>query len=284
MNKLKSIFCAIMLFMVCAIMCVGCSFGKDNLPSDSDSKEITISLTEAESVIYDALQIQAGQINRDVFKKWGKFELTSVLRGIYLNTNNLAGSKKTSLFATYENGVYDNVYSTYELHDVEHDQHTIRESYTVDNIEYTYENSTVSNDNVDKVELPSEADVVKKLFTDDFLYLVYGNKVTKKVTTDGYTLVFRNGLQGLANFQCIMIGHDVKESYIEELEAMYSDAELSESYIQLSVEFDKQNNITEIKISYLALEPSQYGKSEAVITAKKSTANIPVPEWYLNRL
>ena len=63
---------------------------------------------------------------------------------------------------------------------------------------------------------------------------------------------------------------------------MYSDAELSEAYIQLSVEFDKQNNITEIKFSYLVLEPSQYMKNDAVITAKKSTANIPVPEWYLD--
>lgn len=291
MNKFKSIFCAVMLFMVCAIMCVGCSFGEDNLPSDSDSdsdsKEITISLTEAESVIYDVLQIQAGQINRDAFKKWCKFELTSVLRAVNPNTNNLIASQKTSLFATYENGVYDNVYSTYELRDVEHDQHTIRESYTVDNIQYSYENSTVSNDNVDKVELPSEADVVKKLFTDDFLYLVYGNKVTKKVTTDGYTLVFRNGLQGLANFLYIMSGRDVDDieeyagSYIEQLKTMYSDTELSEVYIQLSVEFDKQNNITEIKFSYLALEPSQYGKSDAVITAKKSTENFQAPQWYL---
>ena len=114
-------------------------------------------------------------------------------------------------------------------------------------------------------------------------------KVTKKVTTDGYTLVFRNGLQGLANFIFIMSGdvddiEEYAESYIEQLKAMYSDAELSESYIQLSIEFDKQNNITEIKFSYLALEPSQYMKNDAVITAKKSTANIPVPEWYLNRL
>lgn len=188
-----------------------------------------------------------------------------------------------------KNGVYDRVYSTYELNDLLHDEHTIRESYTVDNIEYTYENSTVSNDNVDKVELPSEADVVKKLFIDDFLYLVFGNKVTKEVTTDGYTLVFRNGLQGLANFLFIMSGHvdDVKEyvgSYIEQLKTMYSDTELSEVYIQLSVEFDKQNNITEIKFSYLALEPSQYGKGKAVITAKKSTENFRAPQWYLDRI
>ena len=291
MNKLKSIFCAVMLFMVCAIMCVGCSFGKDNLPSDSDSKEITISLTEAESAILGALQNKAGQINRDPFQKWGNFEFASVLRDFNPDTNELIASQKTSLFATCENGVYDRVYATYELNDLLYDEHSIRESYTVDNIQYTYENSSVSNDNVDKVELPSEADVVKKLFADDFLYLVFGNEVTKKVTTNGYTLAFKNGLQGLVNFLCIMKNEDVEEYaefYLKQFEAMYSEAQLAvayaEAYVKLLVEFDKQNNITEIIFSYVAFEPWRYVKSEAVIVAKKSTANIPVPEWYLNRL
>lgn len=291
MKNLKSIFCAAMLFMVCAVMCVGCSFGEDNLPSDSDSdsKQITISLTEAESAILDALQNKAGQINRDAFQKWGQFEFSSSVRAFIPDTNELRGSVKTSLIATCENGFYDNMYMTYELNDLMYDKHSIRESYTVGDIQYTYEDSSVDVENVDKCDLPSEADVVKKLFADDFLYLVFGNKVTKEVTTDGYTLVFRNGLQGLANFLFIMSDHDVDdikeyaESYLEQIEEMYSDAELSDAFVQLLVEFDKQNNITEIKFSYVTFEPSRYMRSEAVIVAKKSTENFQAPQWYLDR-
>lgn len=292
MKNLKSIFCALMLFMVCAVMCVGCSFnfaGEDDAGDDEKPTQIPISLTEAESVIFDALQIQAGQINRDAFKKWGNFEFASVLRDFNQDTNELIASQKTSLFATCENGVYDRVYSTYELNDLLYDEHSIREYYTVGDIQYTYEDSSVSADNVDKVELPSETDVVKKLFADDFLCLVFGNEVTKEVTTGGYTLVFKNGLQGLVNFLCIMKNQDVEEyaeSYLEQLEAMYSDAELAvayaEAYVKLLVEFDKQNNITEIIFSYVAFEPWRYVRSQAVIVAKKSTANISAPEWYLD--
>lgn len=234
-----------------------------------------------------ALQNKAGQINRDPFQKWGNFELTSVLRVINPDTNNLVASQKTSVSATHENGVYDRVYATYELNDLLYDEHSIREYYTVGDIQYTYEDSSVDADNVDKVDLPSEADVVKKLFVDDFLYLVFGNKVTKEVTTNGYTLVFKNGLQGLVNHLCIMRNEDIEEraeSYLEQLEAMYSDAELAEAYVKLIVEFDKQNNITEIKFSYVTFEPSRYMKSEAVIVAKKSTENFRAPQWYLDRI
>ncbi len=292
MNKFKSIFCAVMLFMVCTVMCVGCSFnfaGEDDAGDDEKTTQITISLTEAESAILGALQNKAGQINKDPFQKWGNFEFASVLRDFNPDTNELIASQKTSLFATCENGVYDRVYETYELNDLLYDEHSIREHYTVGDIQYTYKDSSVVADNLDEVGLPTEADVVKKLFADDFLYLVFGNKVTKEVTTNGYTLVFKNGFQGLVNYLCIMRNKDVEEYaefYLKQFEAMYSEAHLAvayaEAYVKLLVEFDKQNNITEIIFSYVAFEPSMYVKSKAVIVAKKSTANISAPEWYLD--
>ncbi len=153
MNKFKSIFCAVMLFMVCAIMCVGCSFGEDNLPSgsDSDSKQITISLTEAESVIYDALQIQAGQINRDAFKKWGEFEGTSTVRVVNSETNELVAGQNNSVYATIENGNYNYVFSASEMHDYVYNKRSMSEDYTVNNIQDTYVDSIASKDNIIKL-------------------------------------------------------------------------------------------------------------------------------------
>ena len=271
--------------MVCAVMCVGCSF--NSAEEDEKPIQFTISLTEAESAIFNALQINAGQINRDPFQKWGAFEFSYGVRVINPDSNELLGSQRESAFATCENGVYENEYLTYEYNDFRYDEHSIREYYTVGNIQYTYENSSVHADNVDKEELLPETDIIKNLFADDSLYLVYGNKVTKEVTTGGYTLVFRSGLQGVVNYLCIMRNEDIKEhaeSYLAQLEAMYSNADLSEASVQLLIKFDKQNNITEIKFNYVSFDPSQYMKSESEFVAKKSTSNIPVPEWYLDYL
>ena len=58
-------------------------------------------------------------------------------------------------------------------------------------------------------------------------------KVTKKVTTDGYTLVFRNGLQGLANFIFIMSGDvDDIEEYAKEHNIKYKTLRDGEVIIQ----------------------------------------------------
>ncbi len=71
------------------------------------------------------------------------------------------------------------------------------------------------------------------------------------------------------------------ETYLAQLKAMYSNDKLSEVYIKLSVKFDKQNNLTEIKFNYVTYDPSQDLKNEGAIVAKKSTENHQAPQWYL---
>ena len=88
MSKLKSIFCAAFLFIVCAVMCVGCSIninGNINETGNSGNTGTgnqetpvvsTITLAEAETLITNALTIDNNQSNRNLFEKLGKFKIS----------------------------------------------------------------------------------------------------------------------------------------------------------------------------------------------------------------
>ena len=86
MNKLKSFLCALLTFITCAVLFVGCGAERPIEPPPTPPATTTISLAEAKAIILNALALdgqggvtpQSVQVgNRDFLEKLGKFTFTS---------------------------------------------------------------------------------------------------------------------------------------------------------------------------------------------------------------
>ena len=297
MNKLKSIFCAAFLFIVCAVMCVGCSIninGNINETGNSGNTGTgnqetpvvsTITLAEAETLITNALTIDNNQSNRNLFEKLGKFKIS-------MNTNTFEPEleenyHKTSIegYVEYADGA-SKVYHVNEFIKNFKTGNSDSEKYLINGVEYKKDINTneITYSSHDSVMLAVSHSFNSLLSEQAFDHVLKDDVERVATTNDGFTLNLKTDLKGALQ---IVVG-DYSENfestwhdYQTELKKFYTQKDLDECYALIKLNFSKYGNIigADFELIYLALSGNNACQQEMYVSVNKTISEITQPEW-----
>ena len=314
MNKLKSIFCTAFLFIVCAVMCVGCSVNFSGsidengngsgsgtiLPGNPGESEdqtkpgtYKIALSDAEDIILDALfldWILLDDTNRDVYEKFET--LTFYSTEVVTNSENgeLFGSSTENAVINYSSGVYEkgeytrNVsYPNGEVNKsvsyLENKDHYWYSDYSSDD-EISYNHRLYEDDEV--FTFSNHDLAMKQIFSQKWFGVIYGEEAEKIVKEEGYTIRLQGGLKGCMHLNQYLGGGacDDFSEYEAALKELYDQDLIDECFVRVDVEFDKNKKITKVKFEAVLLNLGEnLMKDHWTMSIEPSDLEIREPEW-----
>ena len=307
MKKLRSIFCTAFLFIICAVMCVGCSvsfsgniddFGNNNSGNTgSGNQDIpavpTFTLASAEETIIQALVLknqQGGKSNRDVLEKFGKHSFNYTATQTFFDNDIVMNSNAK--------GVYD--YANFDFV-TGHSKNILNYNSEEYNEEYflldevNYHQQVTGNISEGEFSIESRDTfmyvLMQQVFSEVWFNHVYGNEVDKDMTVYGCNITLKNGLAGVMYLNTIFSGSgattfsDVK-AYEAELLKRYSQELIDESYVKTTACINNNNEIIKIKFELVTLNQGAGGNSQIkyVIEIEPSNKDITQPQWVTDYL
>ena len=315
MNKLKSILCSMLLFVVCAVMCVGCSVNfsgsidengngsgsgttipENPEESDDQTKPGTykIALSDTEDIILDALfldWILLDGTNRDVYEKFGTFLFNSTEVVTGTEHNELIGASTTNAVINYCDGLYKKGNYNFSRSYTNGGNDVM--VYHLNNLDYYWYSDYAGDNSIEynkgRVEEGEKFDsfshqdlAMKQVFSEKWFSLIYGDQAEKIVKEDGFTICLKNGLKGCMYLNQYLGGdaYDDFSEYEAKLKEQYDQELIDDCFIKVEVEFDKNGKITKVKFEAVLLNAgATLVKDHWTMSIEPSDIEIREPEW-----
>lgn len=317
MKKIKAIFSALLLFVTCAVLCVGCGSNKGN-PDNSNTTKI--SLAEAEATIVKALAInnRSGlttmaedetNVNRDLMEKFGNFTASMVQVDVDVDNQKIMAEIEESGVITYHNHNFVSyVTNSVEVSSYHKANDRVESaSYFADNRLYRWCIDESSSDGrtwevkTDNIQYASNYENLKGVFGKEAFEGVYGDEVVKTINANGYSLTLQGDFKGYMYYFFIFTGglessttfEEMWESYEAKMKTRYSQAVLDSCYMKVIINFDNHDEITDAVVELVGLTPhgdegvegNYYNIQNTVTyTIAKTDADVKQPQWLTDYL
>lgn len=276
-----------LLFVVCAVMCVGCGNSQDkpNNPDEPNNPtvetESIIALTDAVNEIQMALAIN-GNDNHSILEKIGNFDYTCQIE---------LCDDETTPEDVYQAGIYHYANYDFVTYNSETSQGQVdnktRKVYFANGVEYVnyvkYGNDIheQTNKNVINVELFNTA------FSVDAFNFVYDSEVKKVTNADGISYTLKSDLKGVLKLINLVSGKSIGEDFEEqwlELKNKLSQDVLDECYMSVIIEVDLYGTITTAEIDWVYVMSEDCYKYKENYRISKTTNQVTQPQWVTDYL
>ena len=313
-TKSKNKFLGSILSMVAVILCfgfllTGCGGNKDTVS--------TISLSEAKTIIVNALEIEEPQTqvltyalneqtengNRDLLEKLGKFSVLTTENAFNYQTNDEVLNQSFN-----GNFVYSNSFFTQYLvemnimQDTDNSQGTIKEYLSNNNVYIKYNDGETISQTAEDTRGFGYANTMGQayiaqldaLFTDKAFDMVYQDVVTRESTENGYNLTLKLDIKGFTRLQTInsMTDDEFAQYWTQYEQLINSMPQDLKDYTDISVvvAFDQNDDIISVemnsKIGSMSSinESVSYYKQNAILKITKYDGEITEPQWVTDYL
>lgn len=293
-----------LLFVVCAVMCVGCSVnfsgsidedGNSNLGNGgSNNNQITvptITMDEAEKIIKNALACDDSK-NESILKKFGKHSLYFENSTIDVYSKNVTGTKTVNSVYEYSSESMGLINGYSKTHMNRNGVLSASESYLLNDVNYQKnDKGSFKEDENSILERQLEYFLIDRVFSEGFYEEVYDydNRVEKVATTDGYKLSIKNGLSGVMYFNGRYMQGDKFNNvadYKAALEKRYSQELIDECFVCTTINFDYQGNVIGVKFEFTILNQGEgdHVQMKFLIEVKPTDEVITQPQWLTDNL
>lgn len=288
-TKSKSKFLGSVLSIIAVILCfgfllTGCGGNKGDNPTTT-----TISLSEAKTIIVNALEIEEPQTqvltytlneqaengNRDIFEKLGLFTYSEKAVAIEYETGQDLSNQFTQISGQYSYKNSEYVKYLASLGDSEL-------FYLTNGIRYYNDGSTTQT--VQSTFIDEYNIILCNAFNNELFDNAYQQDVEKETLSSGYTLTLNADYK---KFVSSLYGEDYS-SYDSLIPAELKDW----SKVSIIITFDNNDQITKAVLNINSISPYQtsvnsemhYVKVSGVITVEKYAGEITEPQWVTDYL
>lgn len=306
---------AIVAMLCCGFFLTGC---KDKDDNKTQSNTSTISLSEAKTIIVNALKIDgtqtmtyaqsenissAEQGNRDILEKLGIMEIVSDSTSYDYDTNSLDQETNSQGYFSYQNYnfvEYSLIQNSTVVISVENHLNSVYQEYSMDG-QNAYVNE---NNNISLIQLidgnygywntygNANIGIMKGLFTDKAFEMAYSNEVIKNKTDMGYSLKLTLDEKGYTRLMTLDSMTDEEfEVYWLEYKSIFEQADAGyNNKINVVINFDNNEDIIDVSMlaDYVYTTISDYStKNYKIIssfTIKKYAGEITEPDWVTDYL
>ena len=287
MKKLKAVLCTVLLFIVCAVMCVGCGAtpeqpndNKPNNPSTpTGTRESIVSLTDARRFIKMALEIN-GSANDSILEKLGNFNYNSQVE-LYDDKNTPEDMEMSGIFQ-YTNGNFVKYYL-----ETTREQGSTNSRYCTNSTEYVYNGSYIH----EQEQIENNTAVVTifdKALSDEAFNLIYDSQVKHIVNKEEISYKFKTGLKGFLQLTRLTLGQSIGEDFEQEwleIENSLTAKELKGYYCSVTVKLDLYGRVTGAEIdSFYTMTADQKYQYKEIHSITKTTDQITQPQWLTDYL
>ena len=284
MNKLKSFLCALLTFITCAVLFVGCGAEQPTEPTPTPPNtppaetESIISLTDAANVIQSALAIN-GNVNHNILEKIGTFDFTGQTELVdeYITPEDMSMEG----VCQYANDDFVTYYAKVAQGWGNNETHEI---CFVDGVEYVY-----SGDDVyERMTLEISAlEVLNLAVSEDAFNAVYDSEVKKVTNTDGISYTLKSDLKGIFKFIYLMRGQSIDEDFEQqwlELKNKLPQEILDECYVSVTIKFDSHEAIIGAELNWLYVATEDCYKYQENYSISRTTKQVTQPQWLTDYL
>ena len=279
MNKLKSFLCALLTFITCAVLFVGCGAEQPAEPNTPPAEtESIISLTDAANVIQSALAIN-GNANHNVLEKIGTFDFTEQIELV---------DEQTTPEDRYMEGVCqyanDDFVTYYAEVSQELGNNETHEICFVDGVEYKYSGDEVYEQTTPEI---SALEVINIAVSEDAFNAVYDSEVKKVTNTDGISYTLKSDLKGFFKLVYLMRGQSIGEDFEQqwlELKNKLPQAILDECYVSVTIKFDSHETIIGVELDWLYVMSEDCFKYQENHSISRTTKQVTQPQWLTDYL